>query len=103
MIYAMPKTKTAKTRSKKNPSFVPTQIAPGFNVHARITDLDWQPPSNGCVGAEAHSWQAGEVYIEAGPTADGRFYAAAYGYLGIIFWEQGSFETLEEAQLQVTA
>ena len=77
-------------------------ISPDHIVMTYLSDLDWQPGQGGSVYANVHSQQAGEVYIEAGPIAAGRFYAAAYGFMGATFWEQRDFETLKEAQLKVS-
>ena len=99
----MTRPKTKPRNRKGAAPYTPTQIVPGFNIHTRIHALDWQPAGRGCVYAEVHSKQAGEVYIEAGPTADSRFYTAVYGFLGTTFWEQRSFETLKDAQLHAVA
>lgn len=99
----MTRTKTKPRNRGEAAPYTPPQIVPGFEIHARIHDLDWQPASGGCVFAEVHSHQAGEVYLEAGPTADGKFYATALGFLGTAFWEHRPFDTLEGAQLQAVA
>lgn len=91
-----------RRRGPKVP-FTSTHMTPDSRVNTRLDDLDWQPAGRGCVGADVHSKQAGEVCVEAGPTVSGRFQAAAYGFLGIILWEQRSFDTLKDAQLQAIA
>ena len=101
--WRITKTKAQKRNRRGTAPNTPPQIVPGFNIHARIHDLDWQPAPEGCVYADVHSKQAGEVYLEAGPTADGKFYATALGFLSIIFWEQRPFDPLKDAQLQAVA
>ena len=58
------RTKSKKRNHRAADPNTPTQIVPGFNIHVRINDLDWQPDPEGCVYAEVHSHQAGEVYLE---------------------------------------
>ena len=70
----------------------------------KIDDLIWHPAERGALYTNVYNAQAGEVVLEAGPeagpSAAGRFYAAAYGFLGVTIWERTDFESLEDAQIQ---